>query len=79
VIYTALDSGLPSNLLLLFQINEVDFHDSILTLGVSEDICKELVSIYTSNKGEIRLILNELSLHPVQYQDLEWRLNVKVR
>ncbi|KAF6026652.1 COMMD2 [Bugula neritina] len=60
------------------MINEVDFHDSILTLGVSEDICKELVSIYTSNKGEIRLILDELSLHPVQYQDLEWRLNVKL-
>ena len=49
-----------------------------MTLGLSEDICAELVKAYLENRAEIRLILDELSLHPVQYHDLEWRRNVKV-
>lgn len=60
------------------QISEIDFHDSVMTLGLSEDIVAELVKAYLEHRAEIRLILHELGLHPVQYHDLEWRLNVKV-
>ena len=59
-------------------MSEIDFHDSVLTLGVSEQSCAELVTAYLENRVEIRQILEELSLHPTQYQDLEWRLQVKV-
>ncbi|XP_067948645.1 COMM domain-containing protein 2-like [Watersipora subatra] len=60
------------------MLSEVDFHDSVMTLGVSEEICGEIVRAYLENRAAIRLVLQELSLHPVQYHDLEWRLNVKL-
>lgn len=59
-------------------MSEIDFHDSVMTLGVSETSCAELVFAYLENRTEVRQILDELSLHPTQYHDLEWRLQVKV-
>lgn len=60
-------------------MSEIDFHDSVMTLGLSENACAILVNCYLEKRAELRRILDELSVHPVQYHDLEWRLNVKVR
>lgn len=60
------------------QISEVDFQDSVLVLGFSEELNKVLLQLYLENRKEIRQILSELAPCLPHYQNLEWRLDVQV-
>lgn len=58
------------------MVNEIDFLDSIVTLGFDEELNKELLSLYQENSVEIRCVLQEMSMDLPHYHDLEWRLEV---
>ncbi|XP_059849188.1 COMM domain-containing protein 2 isoform X1 [Hemitrygon akajei] len=60
------------------MISEVDFQDSVLVLGFSEDLNKLLLQLYLDNRREIRQILGELAPDLPHYHNLEWRLDVQL-
>ncbi|XP_043926546.1 COMM domain-containing protein 2 [Protopterus annectens] len=60
------------------MISEVDFQDSVLTLGFPEELNALLLQLYLSNRKEIRNILKELSPSLPRYHNLEWRLDVQL-
>lgn len=59
-------------------VSEVDFQDSLLMIGFSEDLIATLLRLYLENRDEIRSILNELTLALPQYNNLEWRFDAQV-
>ncbi|XP_046852713.1 COMM domain-containing protein 2-like [Xenia sp. Carnegie-2017] len=59
-------------------IGEIDFQDSVMTLGFSEELNKLLLQLYLENRLEIRKILGELSLDLPHYHNLEWRFDVQL-
>ncbi|XP_019639685.1 PREDICTED: COMM domain-containing protein 2-like [Branchiostoma belcheri] len=61
-----------------YMISEIDFQDSIMTLGFSDDLRSVLLQLYLSNRGEIRTVLSEMSMDLPHYHNLEWRLEVTV-
>ncbi|GAA6110880.1 COMM domain-containing protein 2 [Tachysurus ichikawai] len=60
------------------MISEVDFQDSVLVLGFSEELNKLLLQLYLENRKEIRHILSELAPSLPHYHNLEWRLDVQL-
>ncbi|XP_001363982.1 COMM domain-containing protein 2 isoform X1 [Monodelphis domestica] len=60
------------------MISELDFQDSVLVLGFSEDLNKLLLQLYLDNRKEIRTILSELAPVLPSYHNLEWRLDVQL-
>lgn len=60
------------------MISEVDFQDSVLTLGFPEELNTLLLQLYLSNRKEIRNILKELAPSLPHYHNLEWRLDVQL-
>ncbi|XP_072033858.1 COMM domain-containing protein 2-like [Amphiura filiformis] len=60
------------------MVNEIDFHDSILTLGFSKDLKEELLRLYKEHCKEIRAILSKMSMDLPHYHNLEWRLDVEL-
>ncbi|KAJ8418895.1 hypothetical protein AAFF_G00003940 [Aldrovandia affinis] len=60
------------------MISEVDFQDSILVLGFSEELNTVLLQLYLDNRKEIRHILSELAPSLPHYHNLEWRLDVQL-
>lgn len=56
----------------------MDFQDSVLVLGFSEELNKLLLQLYLENRKEIRQILSNLSPNLPHYHNLEWRLDVQV-
>ena len=59
-------------------VPEIDFQDSLLMIGFSEELISTLLRLYLENRDEIRSILNELSLDLPHYQNLEWRFDVQI-
>ncbi|XP_067085934.1 COMM domain-containing protein 2 [Osmerus mordax] len=59
-------------------ISEVDFQDSVLVLGFSEELNQLLLQLYLEHRKEIRSILNQLSPSLPHYENLEWRLDVQL-
>lgn len=62
----------------LFQVNELDFQDSIMVLGFPEELNKELLALYQENCKEIRSILSSMSMDLPHYHNLEWRFDVQL-
>ncbi|XP_041912210.1 COMM domain-containing protein 2 [Alosa sapidissima] len=60
------------------MISELDFQDSVLVLGFSEELNKLLLQLYLDNRKEIRHILSQLALALPHYHNLEWRLDVQL-
>ncbi|XP_050822131.1 COMM domain-containing protein 2 isoform X1 [Gopherus flavomarginatus] len=60
------------------MISEIDFQDSVLVLGFSEELNKLLLQLYLDNRKEIRSILGELAPKLPSYHSLEWRLDVQL-
>ena len=60
------------------MIGEIDFQDSILTMGFSEEVIAELLKMYLANRKEIRSILVEMAMAIPHYHDLEWRFDVEL-
>ena len=69
---------LPTKHVYIFQLNEIDFQDSILTLGFSDEMRQTLLQLYLQNRKEIRMILSEMSMDLPHYHNLEWRFDVQV-
>ncbi|KAK3602124.1 hypothetical protein CHS0354_003157 [Potamilus streckersoni] len=61
-----------------FMISEIDFQDSIMTLGFSEELRHSLLQMYMKNRNEVREILSEMSMDLPHYHNLEWRLDVEL-
>lgn len=60
------------------MLNEIDFQDSILTLGFSDEMRQTLLQLYLQNRKEIRTILSEMSMDLPHYHNLEWRFDVQL-
>ena len=60
------------------MIGEIDFQDSVMTLGFSEEVIGALLKMYLENRKEIRNILGEMSFVTPHYHDLEWRFDVEL-
>ena len=59
-------------------VNELDFQDSLMMVGFSEELTSTLLRLYMEHRDEIRSILQKLSLVLPHYDNLEWRLDVQV-
>ena len=60
------------------MIGEIDFQDSVMTLGFSQEVIGALLKVYLENRKEIRNILGEMSFGTPHYHDLEWRFDVEL-
>ncbi|XP_051549461.1 COMM domain-containing protein 2-like isoform X1 [Myxocyprinus asiaticus] len=60
------------------MISKVDFKDSVLVLGFSEELNELLLQLYLENRKEIRQILSKLAPSLPHYHNLEWRLDVQL-
>ncbi|XP_043079694.1 COMM domain-containing protein 2 [Puntigrus tetrazona] len=60
------------------MISEVDFQDSVLVLGFSEELNKLLLQLYLENRKEVRQILSKVAPSLPHYHNLEWRLDVQL-
>ncbi|TRY54515.1 hypothetical protein DNTS_009220 [Danionella cerebrum] len=60
------------------MISEVDFQDSVLVLGFSEELNALLLQLYLENRKEIRMVLCSLVPALPHYHNLEWRLDVQL-
>jgi len=60
------------------QLSDLDFRDSVLTLGFSEEHQQILEVFYKGKKQEIHDALSRLTLDLPHYQDLEWRFEVQL-
>ncbi|XP_051979935.1 COMM domain-containing protein 2 [Xyrauchen texanus] len=60
------------------MISQVDFKDSVLVLGFSEELNELLLQLYLENRKEIRQILSKLAPSLPHYHNLEWRLDVQL-
>ncbi|XP_065887042.1 COMM domain-containing protein 2-like [Dysidea avara] len=60
------------------MLSELDFHDSIMTLGFSEEINKVLLQIYLDNRKEVRNIVSQLTIGLPNYHNLEWRFDIQL-
>ncbi|EDV28868.1 uncharacterized protein TRIADDRAFT_52168 [Trichoplax adhaerens] len=59
-------------------LNEIDFQDSVLTLGFSEEAKETLLKAYKQTLDEVRKNLSNVSLSLPHYRNLEWRFDVQV-
>ncbi|KAF7203786.1 COMM domain-containing protein 2 [Nothobranchius furzeri] len=59
-------------------LSEVDFLDSVLVLGFSEELNQFLLQLYQQHHSQIRSILNQLVHSQPAYHNLEWRLDVQL-
>ena len=59
-------------------VTDIDFQDSLLMIGFSEELTNTLLRLYLENRDEIRSILNELALDLPHYDNLEWRFDVQI-
>ncbi|KAK7089961.1 COMM domain-containing protein 2-like [Littorina saxatilis] len=60
------------------MLSEIDFQDSIITLGFSEELCSLLLELYLANRNEIRAILSHMSMDLPHYHSLQWRFDVQI-
>ncbi|KAM4574346.1 COMM domain-containing protein 2 isoform 1-T1 [Fundulus diaphanus] len=60
------------------MISEVDFMDSVLTLGFGEELNQSLLQLYMQHKHQVRCILSQLLCNQPAYHNLEWRLDVQL-
>jgi len=60
------------------QLSEVDFADSVISLGFDAELQHVLTRAYLDNADEIRSVLREMAAGLPSYKDLEWRLDVQV-
>ncbi|XP_036971825.1 COMM domain-containing protein 2 [Acanthopagrus latus] len=60
------------------MISEVDFLDSVLALGFSEELNQLLLQLYLQHHSQIRSILSQLPSNLPSYHSLEWRLDVQL-
>ncbi|XP_071839250.1 COMM domain-containing protein 2-like isoform X2 [Apostichopus japonicus] len=60
------------------DLSDIDFQDSVTTLGFSEEKKSQLLSLFLDNKKEVRDILLAMSMDVPHYCNLEWRLDVEI-
>lgn len=59
-------------------LNEVDFRDSVLTVGFTQEQQSILSRFYLSKRKDITEILEKLKVNEPHYQDLNWRFEVLI-
>ena len=60
------------------SLSELDFQDSIISIGLSETLNQRLLDFHTEHCKEIRNILGRMTMTVPHYKDLEWRFDVKI-
>lgn len=58
------------------MLSEVDFLDSVLVLGFSNELVNDLLKLYLQHCSHVRIVLSRLTLNLPAYHNLEWRLDV---
>lgn len=61
------------------QLSELDFRDSILTVGFNEDQSNILQELYNSQLSELSRVMVEQTVDFPQFKNMEWRLEAQVR
>uniref|UniRef100_A0A3Q2E449 COMM domain containing 2 n=1 Tax=Cyprinodon variegatus TaxID=28743 RepID=A0A3Q2E449_CYPVA len=56
----------------------VDFMDSVLSLGFTDQLNQSLLQLYVQHKDQIRSMLSHLRCSQPAYHNLEWRLDVQL-
>ncbi|GLG99915.1 COMM domain-containing protein 2 [Gryllus bimaculatus] len=62
----------------VLKLNDLDFRDSMLTLGFSEAHQEILSAFFENKKEEILNVLNNYSHDLPHFKDLEWRFEVQL-
>lgn len=62
----------------LLQLDEIDFRDSVLALGFSQEQQTVLSKFYDSKKSEITEALSNTNVELPYYYNLKWRFEVQV-
>ncbi|XP_046580619.1 COMM domain-containing protein 2-like [Haliotis rubra] len=60
------------------MLNEIDFQDSIMCLGFSEEMQQAILQVFLDNHREVRATLAEMAMDLPHYHDLEWRFDVQL-
>ncbi|XP_025079948.1 COMM domain-containing protein 2-like isoform X2 [Pomacea canaliculata] len=60
------------------MLSEIDFQDSIISLGFPEKLQSLLLELYLTNRLEIRAVLAHMSVDLPHYHTLEWRFDVQL-
>ncbi|XP_053738287.1 COMM domain-containing protein 2 [Synchiropus splendidus] len=60
------------------MVSEVDFLDSVLVLGLGEELNQILLQIYQQHRCQIRSILSLLPPSLPAYHNVEWRLDIQL-
>ncbi|XP_039295338.1 COMM domain-containing protein 2-like [Nilaparvata lugens] len=60
------------------KLNELDFRDTLLTVGFSEEQQAVLSELYKSKEKELNEVLPSSSLHLPHFKNLEWRFECQV-
>ncbi|XP_067014614.2 COMM domain-containing protein 2 [Anabrus simplex] len=60
------------------KLSDMDFRDSMLTLGFAEGHQGILSAFYEAKRDEIRQMLSQFTLELPHYKNLEWRFEVQV-
>uniref|UniRef100_A0A0B7BU10 COMM domain-containing protein n=1 Tax=Arion vulgaris TaxID=1028688 RepID=A0A0B7BU10_9EUPU len=61
-----------------FLLNDIDFQDSVMTLGFDEQTRSILLGLYLEHRREIRQILDKMSMDLPHYHNLEWRFDIQL-
>ncbi|XP_077972054.1 COMM domain-containing protein 2-like [Styela clava] len=61
-----------------FNLDETDFHDSLLLIGFSENICKILTELYLNHYKYTKGILSKTMPSLPVYRNLSWRFDIKI-
>lgn len=59
-------------------VSDIDFLDSILSLGFTQEMNQLLLQLYHDHRAEIRRILGSMAAQLPHYHNLEWRVDVQV-
>ncbi|XP_076802324.1 COMM domain-containing protein 2-like [Clavelina lepadiformis] len=60
------------------RLKEEDFYDSLIALGFRDSSASILKEVYSTSQKEARTVLNQCSPTLCSYDNLEWRLDVKL-
>jgi len=59
-------------------LSEMDFNDSVMMLGFSEELHQKLMQLFMENKDEIRRISGQLGMTLQSYKDVQWRIDAQI-
>lgn len=60
-----------------FQLNELDFRDSIVTAGFTDEQQAVLYALYDSKRKQLNEMIVSQTFNILHFKDLEWRFETQ--